>query len=137
MTENLFYLGLVFDDKEWLAKADLNLKNMQEVIQQYPTSFGYWSSVFLKQSLGIQELALTGKEIESALSDVLQIYLPNKILQSSDHFVDLPLLRDKIFEEKISIYRCRQYACALPVTTVTELKKDLFKEYLNKYVHNN
>lgn len=137
MVENLFYLGIVFDNKGWLAKADLNLNNMQEVIRQYPTSFGYWALVFFKQALGMHELALTGREIQATLNEVLQIYLPNKILQSSDHRLDFPLLEGKNYEEKVMIYLCRHYSCSLPITTSEELKKQIFKEYLNINVNNN
>jgi hypothetical protein len=137
MAENLLYLGMVFDEKAWLEKANQNVQNIQQVLEQYPTSFGYWASVFLKQTLGLHEIAITGADPETALREVLQIYLPNKILQSSNRLVDFPLLKDKDYKLPHSIYHCRQYACTLPVTSTEDFKKQLFKEYLNINVHNN
>ena len=136
MTENLFYLSIVFDNKKWFSKAEQNLKNMQEVVTQYPTSFGYWASVFLKQFLGMHEIVVTGQDINSSLKEVLKIYLPHKILQSSNRLEDFPLLQEKDYEERVTFYLCRQYACSLPVSTAEALKKELFKEYLNINVHN-
>ena len=136
MVDNLFYLGIIFENNDWLARADRGLKSVQDVITQYPTSFGNWASIFLKQALGMQELVLTGNNIHLELKGLLRIYLPNKVLQSSDHVDDFPLLRDKNFNGGASIYRCRQYACDMSVNTAEELETQLFKEYLNINVHN-
>lgn len=136
MVDNLFYLSVIFDNRAWAEKAHGMVYRLKEIIFKYPTSFGIWATVIIKQSIGIHEIVVTGNDIKSTVDDLLLIYLPNKVFQGSNTYVDFPLLKDKNFEENAWIYFCKQYACSIPVATVNEFKKQLNKQYLNINLHN-
>jgi hypothetical protein len=125
MADNLIYLSIVFDKKEWGEKAAHMISRLREVIIKYPTSFSVWAGILLKQVIGIHEIVVTGKHIGNTTEKILEMYLPNKVFQGGGDASDLPLLRDKAVGETALIYLCKQYACLLPVTTVEDFRNQL------------
>lgn len=122
MAESLFYLSVVFDEREWWLMANKMLIALSDIIIKYPTSFGVWSSLILKQAMGMQEIAITGKNAEKLMADILRLYLPMKILQSAGDEEDMPLLKNKIYGEDPLIYVCTNYSCNEPVTSISDFK---------------
>ena len=128
MAENLFYLSVIFDKKEWLLQAKKITGSLKTAVVRYPTSFAIWASVALKQFYGINEIVISGPDHNNIRDRLLQQYLPDKLLQSapvaSDEF---PLLAGKDPGPATLIYLCKNYACKAPVNTVEELLLQLRK----------
>ena len=127
MAENLIYLSVIFNNPTWSEKGNNMINRLKEVIGKYPTSFGVWAAIILKQTIGIHEIVITGNDINSTRAGILDIYLPNKVFQGGDAPRNFPLLMGKNYEEKTWIYLCKQYECGLPVSSIIELKKQLNK----------
>ena len=129
MAENLFYLSIVFDIAAWQAIAEKISTSLGIAIVQYPTSFGVWASLLLKNTFGTNELVVTGNDFENLRNQVLLRYLPGKILQSGRcENGDFPMLKDKNSGKETLIYLCRQYSCKTPVNTIEKLITQL-KEF--------
>ncbi|RYY50667.1 MAG: thioredoxin domain-containing protein [Chitinophagaceae bacterium] len=128
MAHNLFYAGLVFNRAEWTARAGKMLLTMYNAIEKYPGSFANWAGVYLTQSAGVWEIALTGLNYEARLKEVLAEFLPNKLLQSSrgGDLEEFPLLAFKEITDETRIYVCRNYSCKAPVFSIAELR-DIIK----------
>ena len=64
-------------------------------------------------------------------SELLQSFIPNKVLQCTDENEDskFPLLANKDVTKKALIYLCKNYACKAPVNTVQHLLNQLKTEY--------
>jgi len=125
MLENLYYLAMLLDKREWLDRAHNIIFKLKDIILKYPTSFGIWASILLKQTVGIHEVVISGNNIEKMVNEFLKVYLPNRIFQSSEKNIDYPFLKNKDFEKEASIYLCKQYACSLPIYSISELKKTI------------
>ncbi len=123
MAANLLYLAMVFDEQEWSAIANKMLIALMDILVKYPGSFAVWANLVIRQMLGANEIAITGKNTSRLLKDVLKIYLPGKVLQSAEVENDLPLLKNKIYGERPLIFLCRNYACLAPVDAVADLEK--------------
>lgn len=130
MAENLFYLSLIYDKKEWLNKARTLTKNITPVAVKYPSSFAVWAINILKQWAGINELVITGRSVEELRTEILMKYMPNKVFQSSSTPHDFPLLQHKNYEREGLIYHCKNYRCESPVDKINDLKL-LFKNQIN------
>ncbi len=125
MAENLLYLSVVFEKDEWKEMAYKMINSMATIIEKYPSSFGIWATMILKQAMGTDEIVITGKGRDKLLAEVLSIYWPNKILQGStglDNGDNFPLLRHKDHPENALLYLCKNYHCLRPVSTISELK---------------
>jgi hypothetical protein len=130
MVENLFYLSIVFDKKDWYLKAQNSTNYLIDTIVKYPGSFAIWATIVLKQAIGINEIVITGKNPELIKSDLLSRYMPNKVLQSAIKQEDLPLLKHKSYTENPLIYLCKNNQCLEPVHNISELNM-LLKNPIN------
>ncbi len=124
MAQNLIYLSIVFDQKEWSERAHSLLRSLGKAITQYPGSFGVWAMALQGLTQGIWEIAIIGQQAKEFLCPVLQKFVPNKIIQAEETKSDLfPLLAGKDGVEGCSVtfYLCRDYTCKKPFLTVNEL----------------
>ena len=128
MAHNLLYLGLVLDEKDWASRGNEMMQSIFNGMKKHPTSFAVWAGAYLLQTAGINEIVITGQEIGSSLSALLQEYAPNKVVQSSSKEIDLPLLSNKNYQNTVTIYLCKNYTCGKPVYDVSELIESLKKQ---------
>ena len=96
---------------------------MDKVIFRYPGSFGFWAGLVQTITIGINEIAVLGTNSGKVVEQINRIFIPNKILQSSDKpRDDFALFEGKaIYGNKQLIYLCRNYACEKPVKSIEEL----------------
>jgi uncharacterized protein YyaL (SSP411 family) len=132
MAANLFYLGSIYDKREWKERAMNLLNTMWEVAVKYPTSFGNWACLLIDQGATINEVAIVGKGFEELRNQLLKNFIPNKVLQCAeiDGNKQFPLLLNKTGKVQPRIYLCRNYTCQLPtddVKTVIDKVKETTK----------
>ena len=133
MAENLMMLSLYFDIDRWLARAENMLKNISSITEKYPASFSYWCLTLQGFIKGFKEIVITGQRNLKVLKEILQQYIPLKVIQSSiteDNF--WPLLQGKTFSYQTYIYLCERYKCLNPVENVEEFKKKVNQNIFNK-----
>lgn len=128
MAWNLYYSGVVFDNSEWRERALKMCAGMKEVVVKYPGSFGVWAMLMLAISKGVPEIVATGHGVHALLTELLAIFIPYRILQSSpDEAKGFPLLEGKSFSGSPTIYLCKDYSCQTPVNQVAALRELLKK----------
>ena len=125
MAQNLIYLSLVFNNREWHQKALAMIDSLKAVIIKHPGSFGIWASTALNIAAGFNEITITGNAIRPAINNILLEYLPNKILQPSFNISNMILSQDKLILKELSIYLCRNFACSTPLKNIDELMSEI------------
>lgn len=119
----LHYLGIVFNEQQWIDHAENMLIQINKAILRYPISFANWASFLQLKVLGMTEIIVTGNSVGLLLEQILREYFPSKILQSSNEQKALfPLLQNKDFMSNANIYFCKNYTCSKPVNNVEDLK---------------
>jgi uncharacterized protein YyaL (SSP411 family) len=117
MAGNLLYLSVVFNKPNWREHATDISQNLGTAIIRYPTSFGVWASLVQMETNGVKEIVATGANVKNYVKRLLQVFLPNKILQTAVFFEEgFPLLEGKEFAEETVYYICENYTCKEPVT---------------------
>ena len=105
---------------------------LKDVVLKYPTSFGVWASVMQSLSKGVPEIAIVGGNLDSILREVLRIFIPFRVIQSSpSENRYFPLLAGKPSAASSMIYLCKDYSCQTPVNEVSAFRKlliGMFKE---------
>jgi uncharacterized protein YyaL (SSP411 family) len=133
IVENLFMLSLYFDIAEWKSRAAKMLQGIAGIMQKHPLSFGYWALCLQGFINGFKEIVITGKEYLSLTKEILQQYIPVKIVQScGKEDNNWPLLRGKNFSNGTYIYLCEDYKCLNPVKTIKEFEKLVNQNIFNK-----
>jgi uncharacterized protein YyaL (SSP411 family) len=116
MACNLHYLSIVFGRGDWKERAISLTEAVTQMSIRYPTSFGNWLNLVQEWARGTWEVAVVGKDAEKAGIEVLQEYIPLRVLQFStagnEHF---PLLAGKSSPERTTLFLCRNYSCKKPV----------------------
>jgi hypothetical protein len=118
MAENLAYLGIVFDERQWVQRAQQMMAGIKEAVVKHPSSFGVWASCLLKQVVQYNEIAVVGPGFEAARAVLLENYLPNRILQcTATAGSAFPLLAGKSPGGGLQVFLCKNYICSAPETT--------------------
>ncbi|MEO7802848.1 MAG: thioredoxin domain-containing protein [Ginsengibacter sp.] len=126
MAQNLLYLSLVLNKSEWKNKALINLAQMINLLKKYPSSFGNWACAFINQVFEVNEISVIGLNYTALRNELLQYFVPNKVLQSSEELNDsFPLLSHKAANDKTLIYLCKNYSCQSPEANVGNFMKKL------------
>lgn len=124
MVSNLKRLGILMGKPEYRNLSTEMLLRVEEAIQQYPTSFSRWASALMSEGYPFYELAVLGEKALTTGLKIGNLYLPNKVIMASveedDHH---PLLAGKSGMGDTNIFICKDYACELPVKTITQVQE--------------
>ncbi len=123
MAQNLLYLSKVFDLKDWEERSVNMLEVIGNNILLHPLSFGNWALQVQSMIAGIPEIVITGANVAEVKAEIVQHFIPSRILQSAlSPNEDFPMLKEKIFDKRNAmIYLCRNYSCEKPVKSAEQL----------------
>jgi hypothetical protein len=120
MAENLFLLGLLFDEQAYIDKAENMVSQMKGLIITDVEYTSYWGSVLMMMTNPMAEIAIIGKDISRIHDELNGIYHPNKIICGTETSSDLPILKGRKNLNNNTIYVCYDKSCKLPVHTTEE-----------------
>jgi uncharacterized protein YyaL (SSP411 family) len=122
MAQNLWQLGLFFDESSYTDRAVNMLKKVQELVVKEPSFVANWAILYLQQLKPAAEIAIAGTDAAKLREELSTHFLPNAVLVGTDkHESQLPLLEDRVgMKDETLIYVCFNKACQLPVKTVKE-----------------
>lgn len=123
MAANLFKMSVIYDNMEWLQRADKMLQAIHPTIVKYPSSFGLWATIMQQQIMGVNEIAITGKGASVSANKIIRNnFIPNKIILASDTINNnIPFFTDKKHGEVLNIYLCKNRVCLPPLKNEEEL----------------
>jgi len=122
MASNLWYLSVVFDNRQWADQAVGAVASLAQTVVRYPTSFGVWAGLILQLVKGTKELAVVGQEFISRMEEINRRYIPFKVLLGAAEDVPgFPLLEQREQSGKTLIYLCQDYQCTKPVAYIKEI----------------
>ncbi len=123
MAQNLLYLSKVYDLKAWEERSVNMLQAIGKNILLHPLSFGNWALQVQAMIAGIPEIVVTGVSAGDVKAEIVQHYIPSRILQFAlSPNDDFPMLKEKIFDKRNAmIYLCRNYSCEKPVKSAEQL----------------
>lgn len=122
MMQNLWYLSVVFDQKEWADRCVEAVSSLSQTIVRYPTSFGVWASQLLQLVKGTPELAIVGKDYRERMEEAGKWFLPYRVLVGAGKNIPgIPLLTAREQENETLVYLCKDYHCIKPVHYIEEI----------------
>ncbi|WP_448672895.1 MULTISPECIES: thioredoxin domain-containing protein [Chitinophagaceae] len=122
MAHNLYYLSVMVNKPDWADKAKHMLLSVGGGMIHYPTSFGNWDLLLQKMVYHFKEIAIIGDNYKILLKEVNSLYIPDKLIVSSEKDYGLPLLQERLKPGKTLIYLCKDYSCQQPVESLEELE---------------
>lgn len=132
MAKQLLRLAAYTGDARYDQAAEGTLRLLTEALRQFPQAFGESLNAADMLVAGHQEVAIVGAQAddttEALLHVVTESYRPNVITALSETNVDgetsIPLLNYRMMRGGVpTVYVCRNFACAMPVTTPDEMRR--------------
>ncbi|SEW18974.1 thioredoxin domain-containing protein [Chitinophaga arvensicola] len=122
MMQNLWYLSVVFDRKQWADRCIGAVSGLSQSVVRYPTSFGVWASQLLQLVKGTAELAIVGKDFKERMSEAGKWFIPYRILLGAEKNIPaIPLLTEREAKNDTLVYLCKDYHCIKPVHYMEEI----------------
>ncbi len=134
MAKNLYLLGTHFGNKTYTKTAKKMLHNILPEINDYGSAFSNWLDLYLSISEPFKEVVITGDDALEKINKLHQNYLPNVLFagvdtskKQTENTLSLPLLKDRVVQNKTLVYICENSACQLPIESVKEAVQSLKK----------
>nr|WP_299106994.1 thioredoxin domain-containing protein [uncultured Winogradskyella sp.] len=127
LAESLFKLGHYYSNKEYSDLAKQMLSNMNEDIEESPSSYSNWLVLYLNYSNPFYEVGISGDNAQDKLKELDQSYLPNVLISGAKAKSELPLLQNKYIEGETYVYVCVNGTCKMPVTSTEKALSQILK----------
>lgn len=120
MANNLFVLGQLLDNSDYLNMAKVQLNNIKSDMPTYGSGYSNWGNLMLKQVAPFYEIAIVGADALQMALTIQEGYQPNSLVLGSTKESELPLLKNKTIEGQTTIYVCQNKSCQLPTTDIKQ-----------------
>jgi uncharacterized protein len=128
MAWNLFRLGTIVDNKNWVSLAEKMTARLSKVIVSEPNYMSNWGIVMAEIQKGLAEVAIIGEDSELLRQEFHLSYQPFAFLMGTKSKSALPLLSDKqIVKKKTTAYVCFRKTCYAPVHSVEAIARQIAK----------
>jgi len=119
MAHVLSKLGILLEIKEYSQMAEKMLFNVRHDIAAQGAYFSNWTMLLGKKVYPSFEVAILGQNAVPLSLEMQKKYLPTSVFAGGES-ENLPLLQNRLIDNKTMIYTCQNNTCNRPVDTVNE-----------------
>ena len=120
MATNLFRLGHLLENSEYLKIAEDMVSKLTADFKNYPSGYSNWLQLAMNFTNNYFEVAIAGKAAKNKMNAIQSHYLPNCLFCAGMDESELPLLKDRLVKGKTLIYVCQNSTCQLPLEEIQE-----------------
>ncbi|MGB3773979.1 MAG: thioredoxin domain-containing protein [Leeuwenhoekiella sp.] len=121
MAKNLFKLGHLTYNPQYIEQSGKMLLNVSGEIDTYPAGYSNWMNLMLNFTDPFYEIVIMGKDAKEKLKKLNNYYIPNAVIAATDENEEyLDLFEGRWDDQNTWIYICTNNSCKLPVATVDE-----------------
>ncbi|MDG2475778.1 MAG: thioredoxin domain-containing protein [Flavobacteriaceae bacterium] len=118
IAEQLFNIGHIIFDDEYLDLSDKMVSSVQKIIDENINSYSVWGNNILNRVESFYEIAVIGPNAKSLTDQITRYFTPNTIVVQSDDESKIPLFIDRYFDDETFIYVCQNKTCQRPETNI-------------------
>ena len=120
MAENLFLMGHIYYNNEWVKKSESMVAGVQSAVAENPAAYAKWNHLYLKHAYSFLEIAITGKNASELYAGMMKNYYPNSIIAGTREESSIPIFEERFIPGETYIYVCENRSCKRPVTSAEE-----------------
>lgn len=121
MAKSLFLLGHYFENDTYLSYSKQMLDQILPELENYPEGYSNWGILAQWMCYPFYEIAIVGKSVDEKMNALKKHYLPNVIFAgTTTDETEVPLLKNRLTDNKTLIYVCVNKTCNKPVESVEE-----------------
>ena len=125
MARNLFYLGKIYYNEDYIEKSRQMLFNVKEQIPRSGAYYSNWAALLTHFIYPPNEVAIMGNNSLEIRKEFDKSFLPSIIVAGSTKDSDIPLLKDRYQKNSSKIYVCKDKVCKMPVEKVDDALKQI------------
>ena len=118
----LFKLGTLTMNSEYTKMATLMTINFRNEIINHGAYYANWGMLLGKLIHPVNEIAILGEETQEISNEMHRNFLPTSLF-AGGMSENLPVLQQRLVNNKTVIYVCQDKVCNLPVDSVAEALK--------------
>ncbi|MEE4257288.1 MAG: thioredoxin domain-containing protein [Bacteroidales bacterium] len=123
MANNLYFLGLLLDKKDYRDRSLRMLSIVKDQVERGSPYYANWASLYLWQLNRSNEVVIMGAQAPDLRKGFNREFLPLVLFAGSKNEENLPLLENRMPDGKTMIYVCKNKTCNLPVSEVQDALK--------------
>ncbi|MBZ9631714.1 thioredoxin domain-containing protein [Salegentibacter sp. LM13S] len=127
MAQNLFALGTLLENEDYLSMSEEMLGQMYDLTMEDPSFYANWTKLIGTKAFGAYEIAIVGNRAQQKNLHIQKKYLPTSIFMGGKE-ENLPLLKSKYVDGETLIYVCQNKTCKYPVS-LPEEAIDIIENY--------
>lgn len=122
MAQNLYHLGILFDNAHWKTTAEKMTLSLSHLISAEPNYMSHWGIVYAEMVHGMAEVVFAGEGAVEKARDIFRDFQPFALAMGvRGGSEDLPLLAGKAaVNDQFTVYVCYNKTCQRPVHSVEE-----------------
>ena len=125
MAGTLYSLGIIYDDSSYNNMSKRMLASVVSKVNLFPVYHAQWCSLAGLFSQGTYEVVVMGKNAIAKNKELQKKYLPDCVIMGETDKENLPLLENKLPENRTLIYVCTNKICKRPVENVIEALRQI------------
>ena len=126
MAQNLYHLGIIFDDTAWKTISEKMTFSLGHLITSEPNYMSNWGIVYTEMKKGMAEVAFAGPGAADAAQQIFSEFSPFVLAMGTEHQSTLPLMEGKTApDNRLTIYVCYNKTCKRPVHDVKEAMAEI------------
>jgi uncharacterized protein YyaL (SSP411 family) len=126
MAQNLYHLGIIFDDTVWKTISEKMASSLGHLITSEPNYMSNWGIVYAEMRKGMAEVAFVGEGAKAAAQQIFEAFNPFVLAMGAEHESTLPLMDGKTaIDNRLTIYVCYNKTCQRPVHEVSEAVEEI------------
>ncbi len=118
--KNQLKLGHILYDTTALRSVERAVEVVIPAFVEDGSNYTEWGSLLLNKTFPYYEIAVVGSEALSTAAKLQTQSLPNALVVASAVPSELPLFKDRYFEDETYIFVCQNNSCKLPTTSVED-----------------
>lgn len=122
MARNLFRLGHLMTDREFLDIAMNMTASLAGRFIRFPGGFAGWGSMLINLQNPFYEIVVVGPESPGIVKQISKDFLPGAVIAGTTGDTDLPLFKGRYQKDKTRIFVCVDNVCQLPVENPEDAK---------------
>ena len=127
MANNLYYLGIIFNEANWINRAQKMLMSVRNEFIKYGAGYSNWGILALQNHFNASQIVITGENAIEVANELKIKFNPNSIICANNSKSCLPIFEGKGNDEVLKIYVCEGNTCQSPVNSIEELYKNNLK----------
>jgi len=116
----LYKLSMLFEEERYHTISETMLARVQNNIPKYGAYYSNWANLFAMHAFGLTEVCILGDKANELAKEIQCNYIPNVIFAGGTK-ENLPILENKLQENKSLLYVCKNKSCHLQTEKIAEV----------------